>query len=146
MLGGDLSTPVVHQDLINSSMGPMYMPFGGVTGYGIGTYPYLGGVKMQRQLEQDKLDLINKKENEDKNILKKALVTLAVVIGLGAIAPLRKSIKKAGGINAFLKNRWNNLVNSIKCNKTLKVQNNNQAKVSFWQKVKNFFKSKKVKP
>ena len=35
MLGGDFSTPIVHQDLINSSMGPMYMPFGGVTGYGI---------------------------------------------------------------------------------------------------------------
>ena len=114
MLGGDLSTPIVHQDLINSSMGPMYMPFGGVTGYGIGTSPYLGGVRMQRQLDQDKLDLINKKEKEDKSTLKKALITLAVVIGLGSIAPLRKSIKKAGGVKIYLKNQWTNIVNSIK--------------------------------
>lgn len=140
MLGGDFSTPIVHQDLINSSMGPMYMPFGGVTGYGIGTSPYLGGVKMQRQLDQDKLDLINKKEKEDKSTLKKALITLAVVIGLGSIAPLRKSIKNAGGIKAYLKNQWTGIVNSIKGNKTPKAPNN------FWQKVKSFFTSKKVKP
>lgn len=114
MLGGDFSTPIVHQDLINSSMGPMYMPFGGVTGYGIGISPYLGGVKMQRQLDQDKLDLINKKEKEDKSTLKKALITLAVVIGLGSIAPLRKSIKKAGGVKVYLKNQWSNIINSIK--------------------------------
>lgn len=145
MLGGDLSTPVVHQDLINSSMGPMYMPFGGVTGYGIGTSPYLGGVKMQRQLDQDKLDLINKKEKEDKSTLKKALITLAVVIGLGSIAPLRKSIKKAGGISAYLKNQWTSIVNSIKGNKPVKATNN-QTKVSLWQRLKNVFKGKKVKP
>ena len=114
MLGGDLSTPIVHQDLINSSMGPMNMPFGGVTGYGIGTSPYLGGVRMQRQLDKDKLDLMNKKKNEDKNTLKKALIALAVVIGLGSIAPLRKSIKNAGGLKTYLKNQWTNIINLIK--------------------------------
>ncbi len=146
MLGGDLSTPIVHQDLINSSMGPMYMPFGGVTGYGIGTSPYLGGVRMQRQLDQDKLDLMNKKETEDKGTLKKALIALAVIIGLGSIAPLRKSIKKAGGISAYLKNQWTNIVNSIKGNKASNSSNNSQTKVSFWQKLKNIFKGKKIKP
>ena len=146
MVGGDLSTPIVHQDLINSSMEPMYMPFGGVTGYGIGASSYLGGVKMQRQLDQDKLDLMNKKENEDKSTFKKVLLALAVVIGLGAIAPLRKSIKKAGGIKSYLKNQWTSIVNSIKGNKASKSANNNQTKVGFWQKVKNIFKSKKVKP
>ena len=117
MLGGDLSTPIVHQDLINSSMGPVYMPFGSVSGYGIGASSYLGGVKMQRQLDQDKLDLMNKKENEDKSTLKKALIALAVVIGLGSIAPLRKSIKKAGGIKTYLSNIWKNIVSSVKGNK-----------------------------
>lgn len=145
MLGGDLSTPIIHQDLINSSMGPMYMPFGGVTGCGIGTSPYLGGVRMQKQLDQDKLDLMHQKESEDKSTLKKALIALAVVIGLGSIAPLRKSIKKADGIQAYLKNQWTSIVNSIKGNKPVKATNN-QTKVSLWQRLKNVFKGKKVKP
>ena len=114
MLGGDLSTPIVYQDLANSTMGPMYMPFGSVAGCGVGGTSYLGGVQMQRQLDQDKLDLMNKKKNEDKGTLKKALIALAVVIGLGSIAPLRKSIKKAGGLKTFFKNKWTSIINSIK--------------------------------
>lgn len=141
MLGGDFNTPIVHQDLANSTMGPMYMPFGGVVG-GYNT-SYLGGVQMQRQLDHDKISLMKQKENQDKSTMKKALVALAVIIGLGSIAPLRKSIKKAGGIGKYLNNQWKAIVNAFKGNKT--VTTNNGQKVNWWQKLKNVFK-KSPKP
>ncbi len=141
MLGGDFNTPIVHQDLANSTMGPMYMPFGGVVG-GYNT-SYLGGVQMQRQLDHDKISLMKQKENQDKSTMKKALVALAVIIGLGSIAPLRKSIKKAGGIGKYLNNQWKAIVNAFKGNKT--ATTNNGQKVNWWQKLKNVFK-KSPKP
>ena len=141
MLGGDFNTPIVHQDLANSTMGAMYMPFGGVVG-GYNT-SYLGGVQMQRQLDYDKISLMKQKENQDKSTMKKALVALAVIIGLGSIAPLRKSIKKAGGIGKYLNNQWKAIVNAFKGNKT--ATTNNGQKVNWWQKLKNVFK-KSPKP
>lgn len=137
MVGGDFSTPIVHQDLINSGMPTIYMPFGGVLG-GYNT-SYLGGVQMPRQLDQDKVDLMNNKEKEDKGTFKKALLALGTILALGSIPVLRKSVKKAGGISNYLKNKWSNVINSIKGNKQT-------SKCSFWQKLKNVFKSKKVKP
>ena len=32
MIGSNFDTPVMYQDLANSTMGPMYMPFGGMYG------------------------------------------------------------------------------------------------------------------
>lgn len=137
MIGGDFDTPIVYQDLANSTMGPMAMPpLGGITG-GYYNTSYLGGVKMQPQLDQDKISLMNKKENEDKSTMKKALAALGIIVAIGCIAPLRKSIKSAGGIGKYLKNQWTNVVNAFKGNKT--------PKVSWWQKVKNVF-SRKPKP
>ena len=147
MIGGDFNTPVVHQDLANSAMGPMYMPFGGVIG-GYNT-SYLGGVQMQRQLDHDKISLMNRKENQDSSTMKKALGALVVILGLGAIAPLRKSIKKAGGIGKYLSNQWKAIVNAFKGNKPIKnskpATTNNGQKVNWWQKLKNVFK-KSPKP
>lgn len=117
------------------------MPFGGVVG-GYNT-SYLGGVQMQRQLDHDKISLMKQKENQDKSTMKKALVALAVIIGLGSIAPLRKSIKKAGGIGKYLNNQWKAIVNAFKGNKT--ATTNNGQKVNWWQKLKNVFK-KSPKP
>lgn len=147
MIGGDFNTPVVHQDLANSTMGPMYMPFGGVIG-GYNT-SYLGGVQMQRQLDHDKISLMNRKENQDSSTVKKALAAMVVILGLGAIAPLRNSIKKAGGIGKYLNNQWKAIVNAFKGNKPIKnnkpATTNNGQKVNWRQKLKNVFK-KSPKP
>lgn len=146
MIGGDFNTPVVHQDLVNSAMGPMYMPFGGVTGAGLGGYntSYFGGIQMQRQLDHDKISLMNHKENQDSSTMKKALGALVLILGLGAIAPLRKSIKKAGGAGKYLSNQWNAIVNAFKGNKPIKnsksAATNNGQKVNWWQKLKNKWK------
>ena len=123
MIGGDFDTPMVYQDLANSTMGPMVMPpLGGITG---------------GYIDQDKINLMNKKENEDRSTMKKALAALGIIVAIGCIAPLRKSIKSAGGIGKYLKNQWTNVVNAFKGNKP--------PKVSWWQKVKNVF-SRKPKP
>lgn len=114
MIGGDFDVPIMYQDLANSTMGPMSMPFGGMAGmYGAGMYntSYLGGVKMRRQPDSDKVQIMNKKGNEDKNTFKKVLLALGGIVLLGSIAPLRKSIKKAGGIGKYMKNGWSSVKN-----------------------------------
>ena len=101
MIGGDFDVPIMYQDLANSTMSPMNIPFGMMPGmYGVGMYgggmantSYLGGVQMRQQPDRDKVEILNKKENSDKNTF-------------GSIAPLRKSIKKAGGIGSYLKNMF----------------------------------------
>lgn len=116
MIGGDFDVPIMYQDLANSTMGPMSMPFGGMVGMpGAGMYntSYLGGVKMHRQPDHDKVQIMNKKEKEDKNTLKKALLVLGGIVLLGSIAPLRKSIKKAGGLGEYLKKGWNSVKNWV---------------------------------
>lgn len=73
MIGGDFDTPMVYRDLANSTMGPMAMPpLGGITG-GYYNTSYLGGVRMQRQLDHDKISLMNQKEKEDRSSMKKHL-------------------------------------------------------------------------
>lgn len=146
MIGGDFNTPVMYQDLVNSTMAPIYMPFGGITGIGLGGYntSYLGGIQMQKQLDHDKVSLMHKKETEDKSTMKKALMALAVILGLGAIPLVRKNIKKAGGAVKYLKNKWNDIVNAFKGNKTTK-QSSKQTTIKWWQKLKNKFK-KSPKP
>lgn len=135
MIGDNYNVPIMYQDLANSTMGPLNMPLGGICGIGMPPVgyntSYLGGVQMQRQPDRDKLVIKDKKENEDKNTFKKALGVLAVVVGLACIPALRKSIKKAGGFNQYMKNKWEGIVDFFK-------GNNN--KVSWWQKVKNKFK------
>ena len=110
MVGDNFNVPIMYQDLANSTMGPLNMPFGGIYGTGmpVSGYntSYLGGVQMQQQPDRDKLVIKNKKENEDKNTLKKALGVLALVVGLGCIPILRKGIKKAGGVIPYLKKLW----------------------------------------
>ena len=115
MIGGDFDVPIMYQDLAKSTMGPMNIPFGAMSGAygGMATPSYLGGVRMRQQPDQDKLQLLNKKENEDKSTLKKAMIALAVIVAAGSIAPLRKSIKKAGGFKKYVKSGWQSLKNSI---------------------------------
>lgn len=106
MIGGDFDVPIMYQDLANSTMGPMRMPMGAMQGmYGTGMYntSYLGGVRMPRQLDKDKVQIMNNKENQDKNTAKKVLIGLGAMIVLGSIPVLRKSIKKSGGIVNYVK-------------------------------------------
>lgn len=106
MIGGDFDVPIMYQDLANSTMGPMRMPMGAMQGmYGAGMYnpSYLGGVRMPRQLDKDKVQIMNNKENQDKNTAKKVLIGLGAMIVLGSIPVLRKSIKKSGGIVNYVK-------------------------------------------
>lgn len=114
MIGGDFDVPIMYQDLANSTMSPMSMPVGMMPGmYGVGMYgggmantSYLGGVQMRQQPDSDKVEILHKKENSDKNTFKKAMMVLGGLILLGSIAPLRKSIKKAGGVWSYLKNMF----------------------------------------
>lgn len=110
MIGGDFDIPVMYQDLANSTMSPMNLPLGAMSGmYGAGMYGgvgntnYLGGVKMRQQPDRDKVQIMNKKENEDKNTAKNILLGLGALVALGSIPVLRKSIKKAGGIVNYVK-------------------------------------------
>ncbi len=110
MIGGDFDTPIMYQDLANSTMGPMYIPFGtmaGMSGYGTGiagiNSNYLGGARMRRQLDRDKIEVSNRKGNQDSHTLRNALIVIGACIALGSIAPIRKSIKKAGGISKYIK-------------------------------------------
>ena len=133
MIGDNFNVPIMYQDLANSTMGPLNMSLGGMRGVGmpIGSSSYLGGVRMQQQPDRDKLEIKHKKENEDKNTFKKAMGVLALAVGIACIPSLRKSIKKAGGISKYLKNKWDGIVDYV---------NGNNTKVSFWQKIKNKFK------
>ena len=143
MIGSDYDIPVMYQDLGTYSMNPYGMPVGMVGGMpgmmmpgmmGMYNTNYLGGTTMQPILCQDKLDLIAKKEKEDNNTLKKVGLGIGALLLVGFIPYFRKNIKKAGGIGKYIKNAWNSIVNSFK--------GNNQPKVSWWQKFKNFFKKK----
>ncbi len=134
MIGSNFDTPVMYQDLANSTMGPMYMPFGGMYGLGLyGGYPgYLGSVRLPRQLDQDKFQTMQNKEKDSKNTMKKVGIALALILALGSFGRIRKGIKSAGGITKYLGNKWDDLVNWVKGNK--------KPKISRWQSFKNIFK------
>ena len=65
MIGNNFDTPVMYQDLAKSSMPPFLTPMMPATNY-------LGGVQMPRQLDHDKLEIINKKRKEDKRNCRKS--------------------------------------------------------------------------
>lgn len=120
MIGGDFDTPIVYQDLANSTLPTMGMPMG-MYGYGTGMYggmvggtSYLGGVRMQQQPDRDKVEIMNKKEKEDTHTLKNTLIVLGTIVALGCIAPLRKSIKKAGGVKKYFASTWDSIKNAFK--------------------------------
>lgn len=109
MLGCSFSdTPIPYQDLASSTMPMMNLPLGPMYGamYG-GTMPQaslLGGVQMKPQLDNDKVQLMNKKDEEGKSTFKKAALGLGAIVALCAGSVLFKSVKKAGGIGKYIKN------------------------------------------
>lgn len=105
MLGSDFDTPIIYQDLANYSMGPMSVPNFGA----MGTNNQFNGVKMQEPLKQDKVDLISQKNSQDKSFAKKVGIAAAVILGIGFIPVITKSIKKAGGLGKYIKNGFNKL-------------------------------------
>lgn len=131
MIGGDFDTPIMYQDLANYTMNPM-MPFGGMVGGmygGIGTTSYLGGVQMRPQLDTDKVQLMNKKNQEGMNTFKKALLGIGACFLLGFIPVLRKGIKNSGGVLNYVKGLFTKTPPAPK-------------KPSLWQKFKSIFKKK----
>lgn len=141
MIGNDFETPIMYQDLANYTMGPMSTPFM--------ANPYntqlLGGTSMPRQLDQDKVEIMNKKEKQDIGNGKKVLGALGAILLIGAIPILRKNIKKAGGIGKYFENKWNSLVNFVKGNK--RKQNSSKTFKDWfndkWTRFKDLFKRNK---
>ncbi len=135
MIGSNFDTPIMYQDLANSTMGPLNMPFGA---YGAGMYgaysSALGGVQLPRQLDHDKFQTMKQKENDGKKTLKIAGIALAVILALGGIGRIRKGIRTSGGLTKYLGNKWNDLVNWVKGTK--------KPKVTLGQRIKNLFKKK----
>lgn len=112
MIGDDFNTPIMYQDLANSTMGTMPYTTGippAMYGYGMGGTSYLGGTQMRQQPDRDKVEIMRQKENQDKSTLKKALWILGGAIALGSIPVLRKSIKKAGGLKKYVQSCWNSI-------------------------------------
>lgn len=139
MIGNNFDTPVMHQDLANYSMSPMNF---GMMGMPYANTNYLGGVRMQPQLDHDKLQVINKKKQESKSTLKKALAAMGIILAVGFIPVLGKSIKKAGGVGKFLSNQWTKITNWFKGTPAT----TSAPKKSFWQKVKGWFKKSPATP
>lgn len=127
MIGNNFDTPIMYQDLANSTMSPFSMPIAPATSY-------LGGVRLPRQLDHDKLEIINKKEKQDKKNFKKALILIGSCLALGFIPGIRKNITKAGGIGKYISNKWTSFKNWISGTKT--------PKPSLWQRFKGLFKKK----
>ena len=149
MLGNDFETPIMYQDLANYNMGLMAVPPMGITGSPYAN-PYansnlLGGTSMPKQLDKDKIEIMNTKKEQDKSTFKKVLGILGVCLALGTIPVVRKSIRKAGGIGKYLKNKWTSIVNFVTGKKTKppmgKRFKNWCSKT--WNGFKNIFKRKK---
>ncbi len=119
MIGGNFDTPIMYQDLINSTMGPLNIPYApGMYGAGMYGTSYLGGdVRLAPQLDQDKFQVMEQKENQGKRTMKIAGAVIGIILTLGALGRVRKGIKNAGGITKYLGNKWNNFINWVKGNK-----------------------------
>lgn len=127
MIGSNFDTPVMYQDLANYTMNPMMgMPFGGMVG-GIGSTSYLGGVQMRPQLDNDKVQLMNKKNEEGKSTFKKAMLGIGACLLLGFIPVIRKGIKNSGGVWSYVKGLFTKTPSAAQ-------------KPSLWQRFKNLFK------
>ena len=110
MIGNNLDTPIVYQDLATSSMGPMNIGFMG------GCPSYLGGVTMKGQLDADKIEIKNKKEQQDKKTFKTALIALGAIVGLALMPSLFKKCKKLLGISpktSKSKFSWTSIKNGL---------------------------------
>lgn len=107
MLGCNISdTPILYQDLADSTMAPFNFANSGMMNamYGtMGGTSFLGGVQMRRQPDSDKVEIMNKKQQETKNTAKKLAIGLGGLFALFFVPQLYKSIKKAGGIINYTK-------------------------------------------
>lgn len=118
MVGGNFDIPIMYQDLANYTMSPMsmpMMPFGGITG-GSST-SYLGGTQIKPQLDQDKVEIMNKKDAEGKSTAKKVALALGAVFLIGFIPGLfgKKSlVSKIGGLFKSGKTSLSNFWTKIK--------------------------------
>ncbi len=158
MIGNDFDVPVMYQDLgtysmnqsagmmtpgMMPSMAPGMMPGmmpGAMSGTAAGGNS-LGGVTMKPQLENDTLDLINKKHQEDKNTIKKVGLALGALLLIGFVPHFRKQITKSGGVGKYLKKQWKDVVDSFK--------NIGKPKPTKWQKFKGWISKpfkRKAKP
>ena len=110
MLGSNIDTPIMYQDLGYSTMGPAAYPIGLLGGY----YPsYLGGVNLPRQLDADKsLDRVLEKEGI--STAKKVAAALGIIFLVGLSGRFVKNIKAAGGIGKYLKDAWDKVVHGFK--------------------------------
>ena len=119
MIGNDYDIPVMYQDLGTYSMNPFCMPPGGMMPGmpmygGIGSTSYLGGVTLAPQLEHDKVQLMNKKEQDGNKTLKNVAKALGVLLLIGYVPYFRKQITKAGGIGKYISKQWKAAVSSVK--------------------------------
>ena len=110
MIGDNFDIPIMYQDLANSTMPPLNLTAGGYYGH----TSYLGGITLPRQPDKDKLDLINKKDEQTKSTAKKILAGLGAAILLGGTIVLGQKIKKKGGIGKVLSQFWNTMTGKIK--------------------------------
>lgn len=110
MIGSDFDTPIMYQDLANSTMGPLNLPFGNCCP-GLYNTSYLGGIKMQPQLDRDKFSVLEQKEKEDKSTMKKALIALGIIAASWCVLGFCRNVKKAGGPWQYIKNQWTKLKN-----------------------------------
>lgn len=128
MIGNDFDTPIMYQDLANYTMGPMSMPFG------TAVMPYnrslLNGTTMQRQLDNDKVEIMNKKNQQDKSIFKKAVLGIGLVLAAGFIPFICKGIKNG--------NLWQSV-------KDLFKSAPKKSKQPFMSRIKGWFSSGKEK-
>jgi len=112
MISNDYDTPVMYQDLGAYSMNPFGID--GMMGMPYANTSYLGGVTLKPQPCQDQVNLINKKDKEGENTMKKAAYALGALFLIGFIPYFRKNIKNAGGLTNYAKNIYNNITNKIK--------------------------------
>ena len=111
MLGSNIDTPIMYQDLGYSTMGPTAYPIGLLGGY----YPsYLRGVNLPRQLDADKFQIMDRKEKEGISTAKKVAAALGIIFAVGLSGRFVKNIKAAGGIGKYLKDAWDKVVHGFK--------------------------------
>ena len=125
MVGGDFDIPVMYQDMANYTMNPMMpmMPIGGIASsgiYGNGNTSYLGGINIKPQLDNDKIEIMNKKEAESKDTAKKVAIGLGILLLIGFIPGLfgkksgfaklgEKFSTKYPKATQFFKEKWTNI-------------------------------------
>ena len=149
MVGGNFDIPVMYQDLASYTINPVPVPFGAMTPYGYGN---TGNVNIKPQLDNDKVELMNKKSDEGLSTAKKVGIGLAVVFAMGFIPQLfgKKSLqsriidlykKHSPAVKTFAQNTWTKI----------KGQQNKWGRFKTycsdkWDAFKNLFSREKVTP